>query len=378
MINIDNVEIIKKLGSGMFGTTYLVKYKNKQYTLKIQNILEKDKKPSFKNKLWRELDFYNFINKLNNDEQIFFAKLYAYKIYDNCNHVVERPFEISKDDTFFSKYDNSNVCVKLLLEYKEGTNLHQFLLNNKLTKNQVLSILLQICKIMLILYKAGYSHNDLHPDNIIINKTTKKYFILMNKKINYYGYQISAIDYGEVLHKKFGVKPTKGMFNDKLFLKDITTHMFNHMYHYIFNIISNQLKYVDDLKKSKKKLPWESENYNMSEPFKKIILNHHDFYESTKEKYLKMYPKARKLLKIIEDNIDNKNDFYDILGKKITLILPILNKIEHEFHLMYPKLYEKYWKWTSYYDYLLPKEDVLNLLLIDNYKDFVNNIISII
>ena len=35
MINIDNIKIKKKLGSGVDGTTYLAKYKNKEYTLKM-------------------------------------------------------------------------------------------------------------------------------------------------------------------------------------------------------------------------------------------------------------------------------------------------------------------------------------------------------
>ncbi len=109
-----------------------------------------------------------------------------------------------------------------------------------------------------------------------------------------------------------------------------------------------------------------------------LILNYHDFYESAKGKYLKIYPKAKKFLKIIEDNVNNDKEFHDILGKNIIIVGDIINKIETEFHLMYPKDYAKYWKWTSYYDYLLPKEDVQNLLLIDNYKDFVNYIISII
>ena len=44
MVNFDNIIIKKKLGAGMLGTTYLAEYKNKQYALKIQHILEKDKK----------------------------------------------------------------------------------------------------------------------------------------------------------------------------------------------------------------------------------------------------------------------------------------------------------------------------------------------
>lgn len=37
-----NIKIIKKLNAGMFGTTYLCEYKEKEYALKIQHILKKD------------------------------------------------------------------------------------------------------------------------------------------------------------------------------------------------------------------------------------------------------------------------------------------------------------------------------------------------
>ena len=42
-INFDEVKTIKKIGAGMYGTTYLASYNNEQYTLKIQHILSKDR-----------------------------------------------------------------------------------------------------------------------------------------------------------------------------------------------------------------------------------------------------------------------------------------------------------------------------------------------
>ena len=47
-INFDDVKIKNKLGSGLFGTTYLAVLNNKEYALKIQHILEKDKNKDFK------------------------------------------------------------------------------------------------------------------------------------------------------------------------------------------------------------------------------------------------------------------------------------------------------------------------------------------
>ena len=74
IINFDDVKIKNKLGSGLFGTTYLAVLNNKEYALKIQHIFEKDKNKDLKNELWRELDLYNFINTLNKKDQLFFNK----------------------------------------------------------------------------------------------------------------------------------------------------------------------------------------------------------------------------------------------------------------------------------------------------------------
>jgi len=79
--------IIKTIGIGSSGTVYLVKYKNKKYALKIQHILIEDTKKNMKSKIWKEIYFYNYINKLENKDKIFFVELYGYKIYDKCKHV---------------------------------------------------------------------------------------------------------------------------------------------------------------------------------------------------------------------------------------------------------------------------------------------------
>ena len=106
-INFDEVKTIKKIGAGMYGTTYLASYNNKQYTLKIQHILSKDRVESYKNEMWREIDLYQYINKLKPDEQQFFVKLYGYQIYDNCNHIQERSFKLSDENSSFSLKNTS-------------------------------------------------------------------------------------------------------------------------------------------------------------------------------------------------------------------------------------------------------------------------------
>ena len=66
-IDFEKVHIIKELGHGLYGTTYLAKYNMKQdeeYALKIQHVLEKDIKNNYNNEIWRELSLYKYINTL--------------------------------------------------------------------------------------------------------------------------------------------------------------------------------------------------------------------------------------------------------------------------------------------------------------------------
>jgi serine/threonine protein kinase len=71
-MDLSNLKIVKKLGAGMFGTTYLVLLQDKYYALKMQHISSKSKIKSYKVDFWRELDLYQYINKLKLEQQTFF------------------------------------------------------------------------------------------------------------------------------------------------------------------------------------------------------------------------------------------------------------------------------------------------------------------
>ena len=71
-INIDNVKIIKKIGAGFIWNNIFSKDKNKNYSLKIQKILEENTKVSYNSSIYRELDFYNFVNKLKKRNKCFY------------------------------------------------------------------------------------------------------------------------------------------------------------------------------------------------------------------------------------------------------------------------------------------------------------------
>jgi len=374
MVDIEQVKIKRKLGAGIYGTTYLATYNDKEYALKIQHILHTESKKDYNNEMWREISLYNYINKMNKKDQIFFTKMYDYKIYNNCTHIQE--LNIKEDHPSYKKImklNKSPWCLKYLTEYKGKTTLNNFLESKMISSKIALSMCLQIAKIMLLLYKGGYSHNDLHPGNIMINKTKIKYFSFNGKKIPTYGYLLSAIDYGEVLNKKFGIK-YKGYNN--LFLTNRKRWLFNEYYGAIFNILDNVGMLIKDCKDKKQKLPWEYKENTWETMIKKIIIKHNDFFNKMKEKYLPLFPDCSKLLdnvikiiktKSIVENVINKKGEYDFW--------PFLNRIVIEFRIAYPDEYKKYNKWCSIRPLLISNDKIIELMLINNFDDLINKII---
>lgn len=382
MVDFNKIKIEEKLGSGMLGTTYLAEYKNKKYALKIQHILPEDKIKDFKNEMWRELDLYNYINKLSKEDKIFFTRLYGYQIYDNCKHIQERPFNIDNidDENLFvqklKKLDESDWCVKYLLDYKGNTTLLNFLQKNKLTDKQLYSICLQICKIICVLYKGGYSHNDLHTGNIMINKTNKKYFNFMNKNIQFEGYCLSAIDYGMVLHKKFQLKYEKNYWGKNL--NDRKKWLFREIFDMTMNVLSGLSRLIEDCKLRKKILPFERKENVYDIATKLMLKNHPDFYRMVKDKYIKKFPKAEQILNIIVNNINNKKSINDLIVDydNKDVFWDAISRITYEFQFFFPEKYSEYWKWCSFYDSLLPKEQIQEILLINNTKDYIKYFIN--
>ena len=102
------IKVIKELGTGMYATTYLVELDGKQYALKKQKILEGNRNRSSRSITWREMFFYEYVNKMPPDTQKFFCKLFGFKIEDNCKHTQIRPKNIQKNANLKAKMNEIN------------------------------------------------------------------------------------------------------------------------------------------------------------------------------------------------------------------------------------------------------------------------------
>ena len=383
-INFDKVHIIKELGYGLYGTTYLAKYYNKLYAVKIQHILEKDIDKNYNNMIWREISLYNYINKLNKDEQLFFTKLYDYSIYNDCTHKLKRDGLTKSHPNYkkIMKLAQSQHCIKYFTEYKGKYTLDSFLEKNKISSKLAYSFALQIAKIMLILYKGGYSHNDMHFGNIMVTKTSKKYFTLNDKNIPYCGYILSSIDYGEVLHKKFSVKYNN---YNKLFIEDRKKWLYYEYNGSVFRLFNNDGLFVKDYKKQKKKLPWESKINRQDMLFKKIIISYTELFNKCKEKYLLVLTKQKqivlkllnKIVVLCKTNKLKKPIYSYVINKNgENTFWWFYNRLLVEFRIKYPEKYVKYIKWCSLRPFAIPVDELKELLPIHDIDKFIEKIIK--
>ena len=113
-MDIDKVKIIKKIGNGMAGIIYLIKYKNKEYALKIEKIPEKYAlEKNLNSREWRDIEFsLNFAN--NYPDQ--FTLLYKYDIINDCTHIQEYTNDLSTFpehiQNIIIEKNNSNYCIR--------------------------------------------------------------------------------------------------------------------------------------------------------------------------------------------------------------------------------------------------------------------------
>jgi broad specificity phosphatase PhoE len=152
------LKIIKSLGKGANGETFLIEYDNKQYALKKQKIIDNEKK-LFDD----EISFFNWIDNLNENNKIFFMKLHHYRLDNNCNF----NFAPSRG-TIDDEHKNSNLCFDMILELKKDT-LNKII--NNLSKEQIISAFIQMTFAVSLMQKAGYYHFDAKTDNIAYNET---------------------------------------------------------------------------------------------------------------------------------------------------------------------------------------------------------------
>jgi serine/threonine protein kinase len=188
-VNFNNIKIIKKLGIGFSGTTYLVLYKKKKYALKIQHIFDTNIKNK-KSDLWNEINFIKYVNKY----PITFRHTYDYNIIHNCNFVKNNKsigLNVYNNSGEYKRLQQSKLCIQYITDYQKNI-LYKII--DKLNIKQIYSLILQYSYTILLMHKNNYIHGDIHNGNIGYVKTNKKYIKILDNKIPTFGYIFKIIE----------------------------------------------------------------------------------------------------------------------------------------------------------------------------------------
>ncbi len=215
---IKNFKIITLLGKGLNGSVFLVEDNEKQlYALKIEQIDIKDLNND-NSQIKREIEFSNhFTNKYPKQ----FMKILSYQ-NDKCDYVHELTPErwnlmTTQMYEYYQNLFKSEYCsIKL-------TNVVDDVLFNIIydlsNKRIIYELLIQVVYIAYIIQLDGYCHRDFKPKNIGIMYTKEEYIHILNKQIPTNKYMLQAIDYGNVIHKKYKNDNDFYISFDKIILK---------------------------------------------------------------------------------------------------------------------------------------------------------------
>jgi eukaryotic-like serine/threonine-protein kinase len=143
-MNINGYKVLKTLGSGNFGTTYLVEKENSKFALKLIRANMLDMGENDARRIEREIRILKSVNSNRVSKYI--------------------------DDGFFQ--DGEEKYRFIVMEYVNGINLEKYLKENKSLSIEVSSKLtLNILKSVNDIHQSGIIHRDLKPSNIILTNS---------------------------------------------------------------------------------------------------------------------------------------------------------------------------------------------------------------
>ena len=262
-------------------------------------------------------------------------EMYDYKI--NICKMKKYDDNMSDENNYFKKLNKSNYCMDIIYEHK-GNTFDKILIKNKIKLKEKYSFLIQILTALDVMRKNGYTHNDLHSNNIMFKKSDYKVKI-RNKNLNT-KYIYSLIDYGFVNNTKF---PNNKIdkFNNLHLQKnyeqlDLLIYSFSRV-----NILG------DIYIKKKWKYNNFSNSYDTRNDMILIMYKNNNIWNKIKKKLLKLNKNYKKFYDFFEKNLKNfKNKFtkyldssgfknFNIYKWVLNINLLFLAYNENEFYKIY-------------------------------------------
>ena len=154
-----HIEILKKLGEGVFGTTFLINYINKkEAVIKLEKIDIEEHENSY----WRQIQFDQEIAQFHKD---LFLTIQSHGIIQNCGPEFRRKVYKKKETETYPWILTYGVFIVYtpVLE----TNVYP---NLPLSLDQIKVNFLRVARTFDILKKNKYIHGDAHLNNWMLDK----------------------------------------------------------------------------------------------------------------------------------------------------------------------------------------------------------------
>ena len=328
----NEITLIEKIKKESNTIIFLAKKNNKEYELERQKILPIGLEKNTEFYIWREIEFYEWINKLEASDSIFYKRMFFYKTYDCLKKDIDVPDGKNKEFT------TSPYCLDILIEHKNGT-LDEIIPNRKLTGKQKYSITIQSLYAIYLMQIDGYYHRNIKLNNICYTKCEydKKLTIKIDSKIyqiQSYGYIISLAGYERVT-------------NDKFNLNTMTrkSHDFYKKYNLDVSFLVDVLLLNNIMIKYTKKIT--DKEINHTDILRRIVKLYLPEYNETKKTFANIYGDDTDDIEvdfiqyeiIILFEILHKKKFCEILGIEF---IPNFIKDEHieliKFNMLYMKV----------------------------------------
>jgi hypothetical protein len=183
----------------------------------------------------------------------------------------------------------------------------------------------------------------------------------ISTKIPTYGYYLSVIDYGQVLHNKHKHK-------DEFYRKYSKAMQLKEIKRGVFDMLLNESKYIEESKKQKKKIYWERDVDFVYKALKKIHKNYPDLWADIKNITMDHFPRTKKYYETFE----KYGNFKDVINYRKNLFTRIIVfGIMQFFMLHHPKKYKEYFKWATHHRPMLPKKEIESMMRIKSTDNLI-------
>jgi len=330
------VEIIKELGSGTNGTTYLAKFNKQKVAYKIEKYNTFDKKQPLTSEYLRQVHFDTEIAQKHPDN---FLTLLDHGIIKNCDFS-----HATKRDKDYHIYKNKQpncyyLVMSPILDNSLGYLYEDIFKNMQLYKD----MLYQILQALQILDNANYQHRDIGNQNMMYKKTKSKY--------KWY-----LIDYGFIWHPSFPHNIGDDYIDNSYFIQAFKTDINCFIYNQIIS--------------AKPEIRLFIEKYKIHTPARHIVLKRFKLHPNYKQisrhihRYINKYMKTNIIINLlilfypeiyleclgVRESLRNKyqrnNSFFDLAlyclnNAQINNSKSTINKTSNDKQLSYDIMFKK-------------------------------------